>query len=154
MNTRCSTCGSTEDTHVVYSSLVNEAEWKCRSCVSKRFPSGTRVVKFTDTANPYHPTYYLSVKSNADLDLIMSVSERAREIGAKGFQACFYTAHNQERLIGPMAFPLGYAGSNLRLRKHVDKLRMWMETSSILPGRVESESNLEDSKPLFAPINL
>jgi hypothetical protein len=96
----------------------------------------------------------MNVKSNADLDLVMSVSERARKIGAKGFQACFYTAHNQERLIGPMAFPLGYAGNNRRLRKHVDKLRMWMETTSILPGRDESKSNLEDSTPLFAPINL
>ncbi len=154
MNMRCSTCGSTEDTHVVYNSLVNEAEWQCRSCVSKRFPSGARVVKFTDTANPHHPTYYMNVKSNADLDLVMSVSERAQKIGAKGFQACFYTAHNQERLIGPMAFPLGYAGNNRRLRKHVDKLRMWMETTGILPGRDESKSNLEDSTPLFAPINL
>ncbi|MGY5861478.1 MAG: hypothetical protein RTU09_03825 [Candidatus Thorarchaeota archaeon] len=110
-------------------------------------------MKFTDTANPHHPTYYMSVKSNADLDLVMSVSDRAQEIGAKGYQACFYTAHNQERLIGPMAFPLGYAGSNQRLRKHVDKLRMWMETSSILSSRDEFNSNLEDSIPLFAPVS-
>jgi hypothetical protein len=85
-------------------------------------------VKFTDTSHPLRPAYYLCIESQEDLDLIMTVGERAHTIGAKGIEACFYAAFKKGRRIGPSSFRLGHNDSVAQLRTHVDTLRMYIET--------------------------
>ncbi|MFW9799704.1 MAG: hypothetical protein ACFFD9_04665 [Candidatus Thorarchaeota archaeon] len=154
MSIRCGACGSASNVQMVYDSLSEEGELRCQSCVNTRFPLGTRIVKFTDRSRPLRRAYYMSVETEDDLELILDVGKRARKIRAKGFEACFYTAHIREKHIGPMTFPLGRPESNIMLRGHVDKLRLWMETSKVLPrSKYKTETVPEIPYPLFAPIN-
>jgi hypothetical protein len=74
----------------------------------------------------------MCIESQEDLDLIMTVGERAHTIGAKGIEACFYAAFKQGRRIGPSSFSLGHTGSVSQLRSHVDTLRMYIETADKL----------------------
>lgn len=71
----------------------------------------------------------MCIESQEDLDLIMTVGERAHTIGAKGIEACFYAAFKKGRRIGPSAFTLGHDGSIAQLRSHIDTLRMYIETA-------------------------
>jgi hypothetical protein len=61
-----------------------------------------------------------------------------------------------ERLIGPRCFSLGHAGSAIQMRGHIDKLRLWMETSRVFSQAKEAEekprSIPEPAYPLFAPV--
>ncbi|MHA1949742.1 MAG: hypothetical protein ACXAAO_03120 [Candidatus Thorarchaeota archaeon] len=128
----CDSCGSTDRVQFVYNSFSDGGEWRCNSCLNNRFPEGSRVVKFTDTSHPHRPAYYMCIESQEDLDLIMTVGERAHTIGAKGIEACFYAAFKQGRRIGPSSFSLGHTGSVSQLRSHVDTLRMYIETADKL----------------------
>jgi len=95
----------------------------------------------------------MSVESEEDLDLVMTVGRRAQSIGAKGFKAFFYTAHMKGLHITTSAFSLGQADSIIQLRGHVDKMRMWMETSKVIPTiRNNREEDEDDTPPLFSPI--
>ena len=125
----CDKCSSTEGVQFVYNSFSDGGEWRCNTCLNGQFPEGSRIVKFTDTSHPLRPAYYLCIESQEDLDLIMTVGERAHTIGAKGIEACFYTAFKRGRRIGPHSFTLGHDGSVAQLRSHVDTLRMYLETS-------------------------
>ncbi len=129
MTKTCDACGSTEGVQFIYNSFSDGGEWRCNSCLNERFPEGSRVVKFTDTSHPHRPAYYMCIESQDDLDLIMTVGERAHTIGAKGIEACFYAAFKRGRRIGPSAFTLGHTGSVTQLRSHVDTLRTYLETS-------------------------
>ena len=62
----------------------------------------------------------------------MTMGERAHTMGAKGIEACFYTAFKKGRRICPSSFTLGHDGSVAQLRSHVDTLRMYLETSERL----------------------
>lgn len=125
----CDSCGSTDNVQLVYNSFSEGGDWRCNTCLNKQFPEGSRIVKFTDMSHPLRPAYYLCVESQEDLDLIMTVGERAHTMGVKGIEACFYTAFKRGRRIGPNSFTLGHAGSVAQLRSHVDTLRMYLETS-------------------------
>ncbi|MHA1964907.1 MAG: hypothetical protein ACW97G_10025 [Candidatus Thorarchaeota archaeon] len=128
----CDSCGSTDTVQFVYNSFSDGGDWRCNTCLNQRFPEGSRIVKFTDTSHPHRPAYYLCIESQDDLDLIMTVGERAHTIGAKGIEACFYTAFRRGRRIGPNAFTLGHDGSVAQLRSHVDTLRMFLDASKKL----------------------
>lgn len=132
MTKTCDTCGSIEGVQFVYNSFSDSGEWRCDSCLNKRFPEGSRIVKFTDTSHPLRPAYYLCVESQEDLDIIMTMGERAHTMGAKGIEACFYAAFKRGRRISPHSFTLGHDGSVAKLRSHVDNLRMYIETSEKL----------------------
>ncbi|MBN2228289.1 MAG: hypothetical protein JW779_01775 [Candidatus Thorarchaeota archaeon] len=126
---QCGSCGSTDNLQYVYDSFCESGEWRCNTCLGTRFPEGSRIVRFTDTSLPHRPTYYMVVESQEDLDLIMTVGERAQRLGAKGIEACFYTTLKQGRPVGPNAFSLGHSDSETKLRAYVDSLRMHLETS-------------------------
>ncbi|MFX1559306.1 MAG: hypothetical protein ACFFBL_01840 [Promethearchaeota archaeon] len=132
MSKSCDKCGSTDGVHFVYNSFSDGGDWRCNTCLNKQFPEGSRIVKFTDISHPLRPAYYLCIESQEDLDLIMTVGERAHSLGAKGIEACFYTAFKRGRRIGPSSFTLGHDGSVAQLRSHVDTLRMYLETSERL----------------------
>jgi len=129
MAKRCTTCGSTNRVQYVYDSFCEGGEWRCNYCLGTRFPEGSRIVKFTDKSNPLSPAYYMCVETQEDLDLIMTVGERAHKLGAKGMEACFYASLKQGRPISPQSFSLGHADSESRLRAYVDSLRMHIETA-------------------------
>jgi hypothetical protein len=129
MTMKCGACGSTENVQYVYDSFCESGEWRCNSCLGARFPEGSRIVKFTDMSHPNHPSYYMSIETQEDLDLIMTVGQRAHKMGAKGIHACFYTAIKQGRPVGPNSFSLGHVDSESKLRACVDSLRMYLETS-------------------------
>ena len=152
---RCGACGSTRDVQAVYDEYSEGNEWRCSACINKRFAPGTRVVKFTDTAHPHRPAYYMSLESEDDLELVLTVGKRAQKIGAKGFKAFFYTAHMKGLHINSGALSLGHSDSIIQLRGQVDKMRMWMETSRVIPTirqNNEGEEDEEDPPPLFSPI--
>ena len=152
---RCEVCGSTSNVHAVYNEFSEGNEWRCASCVNKRFPPGTRVVKFTDTAHPLRPAFYMTVESEDDLDLVLSVGERAQKMRAKGFKAFFYTAHTKGLHINSGELSLGHADSIIQLRSQVDKMRMWMETSRVIPTARKAPKALcdeEEIPSLFSPI--
>ena len=128
----CDKCGSIDGVHFTYNSFSDGGEWRCNTCLNGQFPEGSRIVKFTDTSHPLRPAYYLCIESQEDLDLIMTVGERAHSLGAKGMEACFYAAFKRGRRIGPHAFALGHDGSVAKLRSHVDTLRMYLATSEKL----------------------
>jgi len=157
MTVRCGACGSRINVQIVYDSSSNEGKLRCQSCVNTRFPMGTRVVKFVDRSQPVGRAYYMSLETEDDLDLILRVGERARKINAEGFEAHFYRAHMSERLIGPSSFSLSHAESAIQMRGHIDKLRLWMETSRVFQRvkeeEVKSRSLPEPTYPLFAPVN-
>jgi hypothetical protein len=99
----------------------------------------------------------MSLETEDDLDLLLTVGERARKIRAEGFEAYFYRAHMAEKVISPRSFSLGHADSAIQLRGHIDKLRLWMETSRVFSQINEEEeeptSIPKPAYPLFAPIN-
>ncbi|NHJ12674.1 MAG: hypothetical protein EAX95_03320 [Candidatus Thorarchaeota archaeon] len=152
---RCGACGSTKNVHAVYDEYSEGNEWRCTACINQRFPPGTRVVKFTDTAHPLHPAFYMSVETEDDLDLVLTVGERAQRMKAKGFKAFFYTAHTKGLHINSGELSLGHADSIIQLRSQVDKMRMWMETSRVIPTIrkcPQDDCDDEDTPPLFSPI--
>ncbi|MFW9805203.1 MAG: hypothetical protein ACFFFK_00575 [Candidatus Thorarchaeota archaeon] len=128
----CESCGSTDDVQFVYNSFSDGGDWRCNECLNKQFPEGSRIVKFTDTSHPLRPAYYLCIESQDDLDLIMTVGERAHNLGARGMEACFYAAFKRGRRISPYSFPLGHDGSVAKLRSHIDTLRMYYVASEKL----------------------
>ena len=117
----------------------------------------TRVDEFVDKSQPLARAYYMSLETEDDLDLIQRVGERARKIKAEGFEAHVYRAHMSERLIGPRSFSLSHAESAIQMRGHIDKLRLWMETSRVFPQTKEAQerpsSIPEPTYPLFAPVS-
>jgi hypothetical protein len=125
----CGVCGSTDNVQYVFDSFCESGEWRCNSCLGRRFPEGSRIVKFTDKSHPLRPAYYMSVETQEDLDLIMTVGQRAQKMGAKGMEACFYATLIHGRPVSPQSFSLGHADSESRLRSYVDSLRMHLETS-------------------------
>ena len=142
MTAHCGACGSTENVQYVYDSFCESGEYRCNTCLGERFPEGSRIVKFTDTSHPLRPSYYLAIETQEDLDLIMTVGQRANRLGAKGIHACFYTAFKHGRPVGPNSFSLGHVDSESRLRACVDTLRMYLETSEKLHKL--SEESLPD----------
>ncbi|MHA1138685.1 MAG: hypothetical protein ACTSSE_19580 [Candidatus Thorarchaeota archaeon] len=126
---QCGVCGSTNNVQYVFDSFCESGEWRCNSCLGTRFPEGSRIVKFTDKSHPLRPAYYMCVETQEDLDLIMTVGERAQKLGAKGMEACFYASLIRGRPVSPQSFSLGHADSESRLRAYVDSLRMYLETS-------------------------
>jgi len=74
----------------------------------------------------------MCVETQEDLDLIMTVGQRAQQLGAIGMEACFYASLKHGRPISPESFSLGHADSESRLRAHVDNLRMYLETAEKL----------------------
>lgn len=129
MSNRCGACGSTESLQYVYDSFCEAGEWRCNTCLGTRFPEGSRIVKFTDRSHPLRPAYYMAIETQEDLDLIMTVGQRAHKMGAKGIEACFYTALKHGRPVGPYPISLGHSDSESKLRACVDTLRMHLETS-------------------------
>jgi hypothetical protein len=71
----------------------------------------------------------MCVETQEDLDLVMTVGERAQRLGAKGIEACFYASLIHGRPVSPESFSLGHSDSEARLRAYVDSLRMHLETS-------------------------
>lgn len=126
---QCGKCGSTDNVQYVFDSFCESGEWRCNSCLGARFPEGSRIVKFTDKSHPLKPAYYMCVETQEDLDLIMTVGQRAQKLGAKGMEACFYATLIHGRPVSPESFSLGHADSESRLRAYVDSLRMHLETS-------------------------
>ena len=90
MGQQCGACGSTTNVQYVFDSFCETGEWRCNSCLGQRFPEGSRIVKFTDKSHPLRPAYYMCVETQEDLDLIMTVGQRAQKLGAIGMEACFY----------------------------------------------------------------
>jgi hypothetical protein len=129
MTNQCGGCGSTENLQYVYDSFCETGEWRCNVCLGTRFPEGSRIVKFTDISHPLRPAYYMAIETQDDLDLIMTVGQRAQKLGAKGIEACFYTTLKHGRPVGPNSFTLGHPDSESKLRACVDSLRMHLETS-------------------------
>ena len=86
-------------------------------------------MKFTDRAYPSQPVYHLPLKNEMDLELVLTLGDRAQRIGAKGFEACFYTAQREVGRFAPVSFDLGNAGGSIQFRGYVDKLRLQLETS-------------------------
>ena len=134
----CGVCGSSHNVQYVFDSFCESGEWRCTTWLGKRFPEGSRIVKFTDKSHPLRPAYYMSVETQEDLDLIMIVGQRAQKLGAIGMEACFYASLKQGRPISPESFSLGHADSELRLRAHIDSLRMHLETAERFNGKKES----------------
>jgi hypothetical protein len=97
--------------------------------MKKRFPAGTRVVKFIDRAYPLQPVYHLPLRSEMDLELVLTLGDRAQRIGAEGFEACFYTSQKETGRFAPVSFDLGQSGGSIKFRGYVDKLRLQIETS-------------------------
>jgi hypothetical protein len=97
----------------------------------------------------------MNIKSEDDLDLVMTLGKRAQKFKARGFKASFFMAHEKGRRIGLVSMSLGEMDSNIQLRSHVDKLRMWMETSTIIEkDKMRNEPSDDDDMPaLFSPIN-
>ena len=126
---QCGSCGSTDNVQYVFDSFCESGEWRCHSCLGRRFPEGSRIVKFTDKSHPLRPAYYMCVETQEDLDLVMTVGRRAQRLGAKGMEACFYATLIRGRPISPESFSLGHADSESRLRAYVDSIRMHLETS-------------------------
>ncbi|MGY5881847.1 MAG: hypothetical protein RTV31_16475 [Candidatus Thorarchaeota archaeon] len=126
---QCGACGSTDNVQYVFDSFCESGEWRCNSCLGGRFPEGSRIVKFTDKSHPLRPAYYMCVETQEDLDLIMTVGQRAQKLGVKGMEACFYATLIRGRPVSPQSFSLGHADSESRLRAYVDSLRMHLETS-------------------------
>ena len=126
---QCGACGSTDNVQYVFDSFCESGEWRCSLCLGRRFPEGSRVVKFTDKSHPQRPAYYMCVETQEDLDLIMTVGKRAQKLGAKGMEACFYASLKRGRPVSPQSFSLGHSDSESRLRSYVDSLRMHIETS-------------------------
>ena len=152
----CSRCGSTDNVQLVYDSFSEEGKYRCRTCVSQRFRHGAHIVKFTDTLHPHRPAYYMNLESEEDLDLVLTLGKRAQKFKAKGFHASFFKAHETGRQIGLVSMSLGQMDSIIQLRGHVDKLRMWMETSTILENehlRSSPVKDDDDMPALFSPIN-
>jgi hypothetical protein len=153
---RCSRCGSTDNVQLVYDSFSEEGKYRCSACVNQRFKLGAHIVKFTDTSHPLRPAYYMNLESEEDLDLVMTLGKRAQQFRAKGFQASFFKAHEKGRRIGLVSMSLGQLDSIIQLRGHVDRLRMWMETSTVLESehlRSRPVKDDDDMPALFSPIN-
>ncbi|MHA2141789.1 MAG: hypothetical protein ACXADC_06990 [Candidatus Thorarchaeota archaeon] len=151
---RCTRCGSTDSVQLIYDSFSEKGKHRCRACVNQRFKHGSHVVKFTDTSHPNHPAYYLNLESEDDLDLVMTLGKRAQKFNAKGFKASFFMAHEKGRRIGLVSMSLGQMNSIIQLRGHVDKLRMWMETSSVIEKeKLRNDTSDDDMPALFSPIN-
>ncbi len=152
---RCSRCGSIDKVQLVYDSFSEEGKHRCRACVCQRFKHGSHVVKFTDTSHPHRPSYYMNLESEEDLDLVLTLGKRAQKFNARGFKASFFMAHEKGRQIGLVSMSLGQMDSIIQLRGHVDRLRMWMETSSVIEmENLRTESSDDDDMPvLFSPIN-
>lgn len=152
---RCGRCGSTDSVQLVYDSFSEEGKHRCRDCVNQRFKHGSHVVKFTDTSHPRRPAYYMNIESEEDLDLVLTLGRRAQKFRVKGFQASFFKAHEKGRRIGLVSMSLGQMNSIIQLRGHVDKLRMWMETSSVIEKeKLRNDRSDDDDMPaLFSPIN-
>jgi len=129
MAKQCGACGSIDNVQYVFDSFCESGEWRCNSCLGQRFPEGSRIVKFTDKSHPLRPAYYMCVETQEDLDLIMTMGERAQKLGAKGMEACFYATLIRGRPVSPQSFSLGHADSESQLRSYVDSLRMHLETS-------------------------
>jgi hypothetical protein len=129
MDIRCGACGSTENLQYIYDSFCESGEWRCKKCLGARFPEGSRIVKFTDKSHPLRPAYYMAIETQDDLDLIMTMGQRANRLGAKGIEACFYAAFKHGRPIEPTSFSLGHIDSEARLRACVDNLKMHLETA-------------------------
>ncbi len=140
MTAKCGACGSTENVQYVYDSFCESGEWRCNACLGARFPEGSRIVKFTDTSHPLHPSYYMTIETQEDLDLIMTVGQRANRLGAKGIHACFYTTLKHGRPISPHSFSLGHIDSESKLRACVDTLRMYIETADKLHRSTEESA--------------
>jgi hypothetical protein len=132
MSNQCGACGSTENLQYVYDSFCEAGEWRCNKCLGTRFPEGSRIVKFTDISHPLRPAYYMAIETQEDLDLIMTVGQRAHKMGARGIEACFYTTLKHGRPVEPNSFTLGHPDSESKLRACVDSLRMHLETSEKL----------------------
>ena len=132
MTAQCEICGSTKNVQYVYDSFCESGAWRRNECLGARFPEGSRIVKFTDTSHPLHPSYYMAIETQEDLDLIMTVGQRANRLGAKGMHACFYATIKHGRPVGPNSFSLGHTDSESKLRACVDTLRMYLETSEKL----------------------
>ena len=126
---QCGACGATQNVQYVFDSFCETGEWRCSDCLGKRFPEGSRIVKFTDKSHPLRPAYYMCIETQEDLDLIMTVGLRAQKLGAKGIEACFYASLIRGRPVSPESFSLGHSDSESRLRAYVDSLRMHLETS-------------------------
>jgi hypothetical protein len=80
----------------------------------------------------------------------LTLGRRAQKFKAKGFKASFFKAHEKGRRIGLVSMSLGQMDSIIQLRGHVDKLRMWMETSSVIENLPDDD---DDMPALFSPIN-
>ncbi|TFG27700.1 hypothetical protein EU527_18285 [Candidatus Thorarchaeota archaeon] len=132
MTRQCGACGSEDNVQYVYDSFCESGEWRCNTCLGTRFPEGSRVVKFTDTSHPLRPSYYMTIETQEDLDLIMTVGQRAHRLGAKGIHACFYAAFKHGRPVGPNSFSLGHIDSESKLRACIDSLRLSIETAEKL----------------------
>ena len=109
-------------------------------------------MKFTDKSHPLSPAYYMCVETQEDLDLIMTVGQRAQKLGAIGMEACFYASLKHGRPISPETFSLGHADSESRLRYHVDSLRMHLETAEKFNER-KNDSLPKILWSRMAPIN-
>jgi hypothetical protein len=84
----------------------------------------------------------------------MTLGKRAQKFNAKGFKASFFMAHEKGRRIGLVSMSLGQMNSIIQLRGHVDKLRMWMETSSVIEKeKLRNDTSDDDMPALFSPIN-
>jgi hypothetical protein len=71
----------------------------------------------------------MTIETQEDIDLIMTVGQRAHKLGAKGIEACFYTTLKHGRPVEPNSFTLGHPDSESKLRACIDSLRMHLETS-------------------------
>jgi hypothetical protein len=153
MDRQCGACGSTESLQYVYDSFCESGEWRCSKCLGARFPEGARVVKFTDRSHPLRPAYYMAIETQDDLDLIMTVGQRANRLGAKGIEACFYAAFKHGRPVEPNVFSLGHSDSESKLRACIDSLRMHIETSEMIHApKEEIKSEIIWSKSVQTPI--
>ncbi len=128
MTNQCGVCGSTENLQYVYDLSSEGGKWRCNSCLGAEFPEGSRIVKFTDRSHPLRPAYYMAIETQEDLDLIMTVGQRAHSLGAKGIEACFYTAFKHGRPLEPNSFSLGHPDSESKLKACIDSLRMHLVT--------------------------
>lgn len=129
MTKRCGSCGSEVGVEYVYDSFSLGGEWRCSTCVNKRFPEGSRIVKFTDKSHPLRPAYFLNIESESDLDVLMDVGQKAVNVGGGRIEACFYTARG--RRVAPSAIRLGHPQSLSQFRERVDHLRVWLATSKM-----------------------
>ncbi|MHA1769335.1 MAG: hypothetical protein ACTSV3_05725 [Candidatus Thorarchaeota archaeon] len=129
MTKRCGACGSEVGVELVYDSFSLSGEWRCKSCIDKGFPEGSRIVKFTDRSHPLHPSYFLNVETETDLDLLMDVGQKAVKVGGGRIEACFYTAKGKR--VAPSSITLGHPRSMSQFRERVDHLRLWLAASKM-----------------------